>query len=912
MLSNKEVDMRRSSEDFIVELDSKLRCGRLGSQCEAIVGLPAIFDSHPFPTLVNAVFLKMAEFFRTGSNFLRLCMVKVTELCCHHLSKIHSADEVVRRFSATLHSNDPFARALALRELGVLALLTAEQVTVQQSVRQALEAHEKVEVDAAIFAARCLSAYNAEFAGSLVEKLHSSINGISVSPDMQLNLLPTLQYVRTQREAEEAKAMCVQLLTQQSGKAQAIAAVRALSRLACAYIVHISDHVSILLSVLEHDARQQVCLAVFSALDAMACQAAHLWQPVHIKALWEYLSRSSSTCLSGAALIVLNSLAWSVVGDSVLDTETYPICQGLCCSIDCTLASLACGVTTGVALALAKASPGGKASEWVMDAVCAVQTTLTVVSVMQSDDQQQYVRGIQLVLTCSVKLAKSYPSYSGDLLTTLVSCFESLQRDWILLFCRGAQRIVSVSPAKTVQDIIPPVVPLLVELAVGNISCAGGNDIAVAVADLLLCCGNVDNTAMERILSLLESKHLSWPLFCVARCAAQRGAFELASRLFSRLSTVVCDEQHVRWLSGLANLCKAEAGLSSVCKNPNQLLETLSQSNRFLYEAAVHFSIAKGSNGRSGAERIEFVRQYCHLRSEMMMGIQQALTCANSMRMAGSSKDGICGEMERCVASLRMVSSGFSDLYRSAFNADPQSLVCLRAAARLCDFLVDCCSVLYLDTELRRVQSCVMDDRIDDLRSALLQKLSVSPRVLSQEDCFATMRDVLVQLMSASVQLPPFVFNDCQGTRIQVAIWPAPKGQGQAEHIALTARTHLALRVEGALHQEGSSVYRHVDMVHIRVSSLHQSTVESSKSLSQAQPVSTSTAPLVKSLKPQGGAFSSEFVLHLVPDVNAVHDVQIEVSVSDRDGAVWTTGPSKSLRVKIDDLAPAQAIREAQ
>ena len=896
-------DNTKSSEDLVVELDGKLRSGRLGLQCEALVGLPAIFDSHPFPTLVNAAFLKMAEVFRNGSNFLRLCIVKVTQQCSEHLRKVQSANEVVRRFSATLHSNDPIARALALRVLGALAILTAEKVSVQQSVREALVAHHKVEVDAAVYAARCFSAYNAQFAGSLVDKLSASVNGVSISPDMQLDLLPILQYVRKQADAEEARTLCVQLLSSQASKAQAVAAVHALSQLACTYIVHMSEHVSILLDVLERDARQHVCLAVLAALDGMACKAAHLWQDSHFRVLWDFLGRSQSTCLSCAALVVLNSLASSIVGDRIMTRQSYAVCQALCCNIDFTVASLACGVATWSGLATMQL-PGTKSSEHLFDAVTYVQSLLTVVCTLSEKDMEQHRRGVQLTLSCAVKLSKACPSYSGDILRIMVEGIALLQPSQVLLLCRGVQRVVAVCSDGTVDRELRPVIKPLVQFAVENIGIGDGESVALAVAELLLCCNPLDVASMECILSALQ-RGRQWPLYCVARSAAERGVFQLAGRLFSQLASLALNEQYVRWLAGLADLCTAESSLEPAAQGTGDICQILSESNAFLFKAVAHFGMAQTGEGAVDNERVLFVKQYCYLRSEMLSCVRQLLTTATAMKAASVHSSGIRGEMIKSLSNVQVVSRGFSNLYQSAFNADLKSLLCLRRLSLSCDFIVDSCNSLYMGTDLRPVHANSSEARVAVLRDALSRKLSHVGDQLTEDDRFVCLSDVIVKLVSSAVNLPPFVFNNHQGTRVQIALWPTPiLGK---DHVALDARTHLVMRVEGAVQQEGSVTYRKVEMVHIRVTSIHEPGPDASRTAgSEAQGLA-----LVKSLNLEGDSFAAEFVLNLVPDVNAVHRVTLDVSVSDTDGVVWTTGPRRSVKVIVDQLSPTAKAREA-
>lgn len=49
------------------------------------------------------------------NDFLRLCVLKVTQQSEKHLEKILNVDEFVKRVFSVIHSNDPVARAITLR-----------------------------------------------------------------------------------------------------------------------------------------------------------------------------------------------------------------------------------------------------------------------------------------------------------------------------------------------------------------------------------------------------------------------------------------------------------------------------------------------------------------------------------------------------------------------------------------------------------------------------------------------------------------------------------------------------------------------------------------------------------------------------------------------------------------------------
>lgn len=127
-----------------------LRSPKIGEQCEAIVRFPKIFEKYPFPILINSSFLKLAEFFRVGSNLLRLWVLRVCQLSEMHIEKIINVDEFVKRVFMVIHSNDPIARALTLRTLGSVAGIIPEKEQVHHAIRRALDSNDTVEVEAAI------------------------------------------------------------------------------------------------------------------------------------------------------------------------------------------------------------------------------------------------------------------------------------------------------------------------------------------------------------------------------------------------------------------------------------------------------------------------------------------------------------------------------------------------------------------------------------------------------------------------------------------------------------------------------------------------------------------------------------------------------------------------------------------
>lgn len=147
----------------LTELEKGLRSTKLGEQAEAIVRFPRLFEKYPFPILINSGMLKLAELFRQGGNFLKLCVLRVCQESEKQLDKVTSVDELVRRVVTVINSNDPVARALTLRVLGAIAAIIPERAAVHHKVRSSLDSQDTVELEAAMYAARRFAARSKTF-----------------------------------------------------------------------------------------------------------------------------------------------------------------------------------------------------------------------------------------------------------------------------------------------------------------------------------------------------------------------------------------------------------------------------------------------------------------------------------------------------------------------------------------------------------------------------------------------------------------------------------------------------------------------------------------------------------------------------------------------------------------------------
>ncbi|KAI5713421.1 hypothetical protein M8J75_016311 [Diaphorina citri] len=239
----------QDANSALAELEKGLRSSKIGEQCEAIVRFPTLFEKYPFPILINSSFLKLADVFRGGNNFLRFWILRVCQQSGKHLDKILNIDEFVKRIFVVIHSNDPIARALSLKVLGSVAGIIPGHAQIHHSVRSSLDSNNTVEVEAAIYAAVQFAAVSKTFAVSMCNKMSTMIQGLSTPVNMKLQLIPVLQHMHHDTTtAAMVRILCTQLLNNYpAARDFTLVILNTLTELSLATLVDIPSQVSLVL-----------------------------------------------------------------------------------------------------------------------------------------------------------------------------------------------------------------------------------------------------------------------------------------------------------------------------------------------------------------------------------------------------------------------------------------------------------------------------------------------------------------------------------------------------------------------------------------------------------------------------------------------------------------------------------------
>ncbi|KAI9499049.1 hypothetical protein BDB00DRAFT_881086 [Zychaea mexicana] len=185
-----------------------------GLQIQALAMFTDLFNQFPYPVVINAAILKLADWFRASNNVIKFYIYKVFKLADQHLIKVFTIEEAMRRVLTVLNSNDPVSRSLALRVLGCMSVIIADKVDVQHAVLQRLEeTSDRAEAEAAIWAADRFCAQSAQFSPTVFSTIETKLRDLETNINIKLRLVQLFRHMHHNiAVARQAKSVCVNLV----------------------------------------------------------------------------------------------------------------------------------------------------------------------------------------------------------------------------------------------------------------------------------------------------------------------------------------------------------------------------------------------------------------------------------------------------------------------------------------------------------------------------------------------------------------------------------------------------------------------------------------------------------------------------------------------------------------------------
>ncbi|OAQ29494.1 hypothetical protein K457DRAFT_39046, partial [Linnemannia elongata AG-77] len=207
----------------------------------AIVSFSYLFDDFPNPTIINSGFLKLADYFQNSNNTQRHAILQVFTRSERHMKKIMNVEEVVKRISPLLQSNDPLSRALTLRAFGTMAVIVSDRVDV---VIHSLDSLEAMEVSAAIYAADRICSHSQRFCAIISGKLAFMVRDEKTPLPVRRRLIRIFGHMFEDITlARLARKTCLDILELTQDTEYIVAILRTLTRLASHSLVDVPEQI---------------------------------------------------------------------------------------------------------------------------------------------------------------------------------------------------------------------------------------------------------------------------------------------------------------------------------------------------------------------------------------------------------------------------------------------------------------------------------------------------------------------------------------------------------------------------------------------------------------------------------------------------------------------------------------------
>ncbi|KAG7508348.1 integrator complex subunit 7 [Solea senegalensis] len=901
----------------LMELDKGLRSGKLGEQCEAVVLFPKLFQKYPFPILINSAFLKLADIFRLGNNFLRLCVLKVTQQSEKHLEKILNVDEFVKRVFSVIHSNDPVARAITLRMLGSLASIIPERKNAHHSIRQSLDSHDNVEVEAAIFAAASFSAQSKDFAAGICNKVSEMIQGLDTPVELKLKLIPMLQHMHHDASlASSSRELLQQLVNSYPSTPMVIVTLHTFTQLAAFSLIDIPKQLQLLLQYLKDDPRRAVKRLAINDLKLLAKKAPHLWIKENTQALCECALTSPYISLKLGMLAVLSTLSGTIAikqyfsnmtGASSVPprhTDLVKLAQECCYHSNLAVAAHGVIVLSNIAISC----PENDIIQLEQDTVLAVQSLLMLCS---QDNSPSAQATLKTALTSLVQMLKSRPHLSQSAVEFLLGQLHLSCDSSRVLMCHALAAIATHMPVLG-DGMLGDLVDLY--RVASHSSTDKQQELLVSLATVIFVASQSSLSADVKtvIKQQLENVANGWTVYCIARQASRMGCHEFSSELYQSLRTRVASEHFYFWLNSLKEFSQAEQCLSHV--------EDGDYSGAMSAIAEALRSYQKGIASLTAASTplspLTFQCDFIKLRIDTLQALSQLICTCNSLKtspppaiattiaLTSGNELQRCGrislQMNVCMDEFRSLAARYADLHQSSFDADYATLRNVELQQQSCLLISHVIEALILDPQAASFQEYGTLGTVQTESEYERRMMSVFNHVLEEVEGLTKKHppvshlhtgclcDAVIALLKVPLSFQRYFFQKLQSTSIKLAISPSPRTP--SEPIPVQSSQQLTLKVEGVV-QHGSTpgLFRKIQSVCLNVTSVLQSKTGSDFKV----PLDTKTNEIEQRVEPHNDYFSTQFLLNF--SILGTHSVTVEASVVDESGTEWKTGPKTTV-----------------
>ncbi|KAM3174854.1 hypothetical protein ACTXT7_009670 [Hymenolepis weldensis] len=947
-----ETALSKDVSSKLVEINRGLNSPNRGEQCRSITNIPDLIKSHPFPIVINSIFLKLADVYVNGSDYLRSCVLRACSECRNQLLRLTIADDIVEKFMPIYKNENANSRAQYLSLLGVLSGAFKDNISIHNFIISRIDSDSETESTVAISTAYSYAAISKTFVMSLCPVLCDLLKVSTLSPDHKLKLIPLAEFAYHRHLIEMLK----------SHKVGSFVTVicETLTKMEINFPLNTSSQVGLLLDHIKTSSDTEVRANLLSCLMILADKLPNQWSPPHTKRLCEIFSDSATINNEKETILIIFFLLTSSVNVNILFGD-YKLGEddGI---LACLTQALSSEIVPGSsllpnALALAcRLVRCGKSDVNFNPDIVASMLVISLTHSCQFDEQPENastswlindsgppIHSLRLFYSELLMFFETFPNF-----VSLLNRIELLKEvtmsgdPRITLLCQFLSRVCTTDLLRLpelpellsqLRDSCKPHSPNvnsdnLLQVCVFVFTAANGTPLfKEQQIDLLTCLARALNANVnEKGPTALEP----WIVYQLACKASVYRQPRFAADLFEQLASMATTLKNIYWLRGLAKINRAQADLyDDVFDLPQtgkwvpRLSAAISTAAKEISEAQNLFTAAGGRSAHA------FQATYTAIRADLLHCLVRL--CERAFELGAFSSSGVPARWQL----LRKMNAAKEE---NDFYSSLTPLVSLFIPP-FHFFVTQLVSLVPIWKELEGrvlalVQSCVDADpttlrhlngnwenptSID--RTHLLSTLShegFDAKATALRDYSANNSlspQLIVNMVTLLVSLPPaclptFFFFRKQVTNIDLYVISSANNKyrsgndNSGDTFLLPLGTSLALQIMGVVSQKRPpnhpKLVRTVNAVFLILTLQRKGKKEA----------------LAKKLVPvRGDSFTAEFCLNL-PTKTETCELTVEVVLVDDQRRRWRlgaeAGATKAINIKLENMAGSSNVGDPQ
>ncbi|ORX91810.1 hypothetical protein K493DRAFT_48154 [Basidiobolus meristosporus CBS 931.73] len=922
----------------LIDLDSKFRSQRLGTQLQAISLFPQLFDEHPFPVIINSGVLKLADFFRNSHNSVRFFIVKVFRKSEHHHKKILNVVELIRRFLPVLQSNDPVARSLTVRVLGSIHSIASERLDVQHGILECLNSEDRMELEAAIFASDRFCAVSKTFPKLVSNKLAILLQDSRKPLNIKIHILRVLRHMHHSNDLViQTRSTCEAMLNQHTEPKLISVLLQTLSNLAIKAPLYLEAHVDMLFDYVTNNPRR---ILKRYALHEIIHLMKNNWRPTrqHIERLVDLARNTDDEHLQKTYLTIFQiestESRYAIVPESISLMRSF-----VGTFLDHRSDELRLRAAQIISVLVAKEPSNHPSMETDEDHTLISKAITSLCALLREfsqaeDESTRSTKKIQMLFKCLSDLIQSKPEFVEKVIDTLVNVIPEANEN-LLRLCQGSLSTLAANFPQNILNRYDQIFSLLeassqvrecphkfLLLSKTLIQAGGGVDYNLITAQLptfVHMCINYEKESPNH-------PEISWVLYLIAKEAAKNGSFEGVSELCQFLVSKVESESSRLWLESLYYIATAECKCHAI-----QERSDLPEMLNWLYKSQ---SNLKALNSIDNTH--SFQMWVIHVRLTFLEWAEDIMVYLELLQQ--NPDDPLYKRnLVQMAATMKQLSHSYQFLAHCFFDIDSESLSILELYCICCAILSLCLSKLTgnsRDIELEArliplINQIRQPERVETqffsakhLFKSCVQALSKShPNLIEsggddELDTKTTLECLLV-LLNTPMPLPAYFFRSKSLIEIQMSTTPSLNSN---DPYMIKKGNMLILDIEGFTNVEKGleeRLNRTVSSILITVFTSQQEIDFGKDHFEQKMAMSLqATACNDSDSKPSQKGGHSRMMHHVqvsgsyftcstaipVPSLESgksIFYVNIQCAITDKHGESWYTGPDLSYPVKV-------------